>query len=78
MAGQITANDLKTKGIGAIEQVVTDGREVIITVRGKQKYVVLPIEEYNQLREFELDAAIQEANGTLQRAGIIQDPLKST
>ncbi|MEN6507432.1 Prevent-host-death family protein [uncultured spirochete] len=61
MAGHITANDLKTKGIGAIEQMTNDEREVIITVRGKQKYVILPIEEYNQLREFELDAAIQEA-----------------
>lgn len=61
MAGQVTANDLKTKGVGAFEQFTDDDREVIITVRGKQKYVVLPIAEYNQLREFELDAAIQEA-----------------
>ena len=61
MAGEITANELKTKGVSAIEQLSTEYPEVIITVRGKQKYVVLPIEEYNKLREFELDAAIQEA-----------------
>ena len=61
MIGQITANDLKVKGISAIDELVADSNEVVITVRGRQKYVILPIEEYNQLREFELDAAIQEA-----------------
>jgi hypothetical protein len=30
-------------------------------VRGKEKYVILPIETYNQLREYELDAAILKA-----------------
>ena len=61
MTGQITANDLKVKGITAIDEMVTNNNEVVITVRGRQKYVILPIDEYNQLREFELDAAIQEA-----------------
>jgi len=28
-----------------------DGTEVIITVRGKNKYVVLLVEKYNYLRE---------------------------
>ena len=33
---------------------------VIITVRGKNKYVVLPIEKYNYLRECELETALLE------------------
>ncbi len=61
MIGLITANDLKVKGITAIDELVVDNNEVVITVRGKQKYVILPIEAYNQLREFELDAAVREA-----------------
>ena len=61
MIGQITANDLKVKGIGAIDELVSDNEGVIITVRGKEKYVVISIEDYNQFRELELDAAIQEA-----------------
>lgn len=61
MVGQITANDLKVKGISAIDELVTDNNGVVITVRGIEKYVILPIEEYNQLREFELEAAIQES-----------------
>ncbi|OHE66112.1 MAG: prevent-host-death protein [Treponema sp. GWC1_61_84] len=61
MIAQITANDLKVKGISAIDAIVGDNDGVVITVRGVEKYVVLPIEEYNLLREFELDAAIQES-----------------
>ena len=61
MVTQITANDLKVKGISAIEAAAEDNTGVIITVRGVEKYVVLSIEEYNQLRELELEAAIQES-----------------
>jgi len=61
MVAQISANDLKVKGISAIEELVPANDGVVITVRGKEKFVVLPTEEYNQLREYELDAAIQQA-----------------
>ena len=61
MIAQITANDLKVKGISAIEAAADDNTGVIITVRGVEKYVVLPIEEYNQLRELELEAAIRDS-----------------
>lgn len=61
MVPQITANDLKVKGISAFESIVEENKGVVITVRGIEKYVVLSIEEYNQLREFELEAAIQES-----------------
>jgi len=61
MVAQITANDLKVKGISAIEEIVEENDGVVITVRGIEKYVVLSIEEYNQLREYELEAAIQES-----------------
>ncbi len=61
MAQIITANDLKTKGITILDKETEDGIEVIVTVRGKNKYVVLPIEKYNHLRECELEAALLEA-----------------
>jgi len=60
MAQIITANDLKTKGISILNEESSDGSEVIITVHGKSKYVVLPIEKYNYLRECELEAALIE------------------
>jgi len=61
MAQSITANDLKTKGISILNEETSSGDEVVITVRGKNKYVVLPIERYNYFRECELEAALHES-----------------
>lgn len=36
--------------------------EAIITVRGKQRYVVLSVDQYNYLRECELEAALAETH----------------
>ena len=57
----ITANELKTKGVSALEEITNQDSEAIISVRGKNKFVVLSIEEYNYLREYELEAAINES-----------------
>ena len=51
----ITANELKVKGIKAIDQELSDKDEAIITHRGKPKYIVLDIEKYDQIRAMELD-----------------------
>ena len=50
MAQTITANELKTKGVTILNDETTDGTEVIITVRGKNKFVVLPIAKYNFIK----------------------------
>jgi len=65
MAQIITANELKTKGVTLLNNETSDGSEVIITVHGKSKYVVLPIEKYNYLRECELDTALLESRKDL-------------
>ncbi|ATI02413.1 MULTISPECIES: type II toxin-antitoxin system prevent-host-death family antitoxin [Cycloclasticus] len=57
----ITANDLKIKGISCLEDSLTNQPEVTITVRGKDKFVVMKIEQYHYLREMELEAALYEA-----------------
>jgi PHD/YefM family antitoxin component YafN of YafNO toxin-antitoxin module len=80
MGNEITANDLKTKGITAIDDVTSNGFEAIITVRGKQKYVVMTMEEYNKLREYELEAAIIESeldikNGKFKK-GSVEEHIK--
>lgn len=53
----ITANDLKTKGISDIERALQDAREVVISVRGKPRYVVMDLAHYDYLRECEIAAA---------------------
>lgn len=57
----ITANELKTKGVSAIESNLGGNDELIITVRGKESYVVMNMEHYNYLRECELEAALHQA-----------------
>ncbi len=52
----ITANELKTKGVSNLEKILAAESEVVISVHGKPKYVVMEIEQYEVLREHELEA----------------------
>ena len=72
----ITANELKTKGVTALNDATYDGGEAIITVRGKNKYVVLPIESYNYLRECELEAALIESKKDLENGKFIEESVE--
>ncbi|MCY3768125.1 MAG: hypothetical protein OXG56_01980 [Gammaproteobacteria bacterium] len=62
---RITANDLKTKGVSIIEGALQEDHEAVITVRGECKYAVLDWNAYSQLREYELNMAIQEARNDI-------------
>ena len=62
---QISANELKTRGVSAIESILAKSPEAIISVRGKDRFVVMDIEHYNYLRECELEAALAETRGDL-------------
>jgi prevent-host-death family protein len=57
----IAANEIKTKGVSSIEEALRGHSEAMITVRGKEKYVVMRVEDYQNLREAELDAALWES-----------------
>ncbi len=57
----VTANDLKTKGISDIERILQDAQEVVVSVRGKPRYVVMDIVHYDFLRECEIAAALVQA-----------------
>ncbi len=70
----VTANDLKTKGISDIERALEDAQEVVISVRGKPRYVVVDLARYDYLRECEIAAAwaqVREdvASGRYRREG---------
>ena len=58
---QLTANDLKTKGISAIEVILANQPEAMISVRGKERFVVMNVAQYHYLRECELDAALAQS-----------------
>ena len=62
----ITANDLKTRGIAAIEALLADGRtEAVVSVRGADRYVVMDLAHYQHLRVCELEAALAESRDDL-------------
>lgn len=61
----VTANDLKTKGVSAVEAGLLKAEEVIISVRGRDKYVVMELEKYAKLREYELEIALLEAKADM-------------
>lgn len=76
MIQTITANELKTKGISILNDEMSEGDEVIITVRGKSKYVVLPMEKYNYLRECELEAALNETRKDIKEGKIFKESVQ--
>ncbi|MFA7354882.1 MAG: prevent-host-death protein, partial [Sulfurimonadaceae bacterium] len=53
----INANDVKTKGVSLFGNLLEKFDELIINVRGKDKFVVLDIQRYKELRANELDLA---------------------
>jgi len=57
----ITANELKTKGISFVERLMKKSREVFVSVRGRKKFVILPVDEYERLKEAELESIIRQA-----------------
>ena len=57
----ITANDIKTRGVKAIEEGLAQDDRLSITVRGRVKYVVLNAEDYETLRLAEMEMAYQQA-----------------
>jgi hypothetical protein len=73
----ITANELKRNGVSGIERVMQDNNEtgILVDVRGKAKYVILSVDEFNQYREYQLDLAIAEAEDCLAKGdcSIIED-----
>ena len=53
----ISANEVKTKGVSIFSNLLSKFDELIINVRGKDKFVVIDIQRYKELRANELDLA---------------------
>ena len=69
----ISANDLKTKGISAIEAALTGQSEAIVSVRGKERFVVMDLAHYHYLRECELEAALAETRSDLAKGNCVKE-----
>jgi len=62
----ISANDLKIRGVDAIDEALQNQTEVAITDRGVLKYVVMSKERYQYLHERELEIAMAESKVDLE------------
>jgi PHD/YefM family antitoxin component YafN of YafNO toxin-antitoxin module len=69
----ISANELKTKGVSAIEPVLDHSTELIITVHGKERFVLMDMEHYNYLRKCELGAALHQARADVEAGKYITE-----
>lgn len=67
----ISANDIKTKGLLNIEKIIKDGNEVFISKRGKTKFVLLSLEEYERLKEADIFKAIIDAETDYKKGKFI-------
>ncbi len=80
----ISANEIKMRGVSIFENLLSKFDELTINVRGKDKYVVLDIERYKELRANELDLAyintmkdIEKGNYKTQTASQHEEELKN-
>jgi hypothetical protein len=73
--GTVVANDLKTKGIKAIEDALLTGPEASLSVRGQIKYVVMSQDHYHYLRVCELEAALAESKANLASGHFVKETI---
>ncbi len=72
----IAANELKTRGVASIDAALVDQEEVTISVRGKERYVVMDLETYNRLRVCELEAALCQAQREISAGQGIEESVE--
>ncbi len=63
----ITASEVKAKGVSLFEKVLDGFNDVIINVRGKDKYCVIPFEEYEEYRAYKLEKAHKEVMKDIEK-----------
>ena len=69
----ISANELKIRGVTAIEAALKDQVEAVVSVRGKDRYVVMGMEQYHYLRECELEAALTQTRADLAAGRFVKE-----
>ncbi len=72
----ISANDLKARDVEAIEDALRDQSEAAVTVRGQVKFVVMGCEQYQYLRECELEAALAESKTDLDAGHVVEQSVE--
>ncbi len=69
----LTANDLKTRGIAAIEAMLANQPDGMLSVRGQDRFVVMHLDHYHYLRECELDAALAQSQADVSAGRFVKE-----
>ena len=69
----LNANDLKVRGVAAIEEALSGQTEATISVRGTQRFVVMEMAYYHYLRECELEAALVQSRADIAADRFVQE-----
>ena len=59
--------------IAAIEAVLAHQMEATISVRGKERFVVMEMAQYHYLRECELEAALAQSRADVAAGSVVQE-----
>lgn len=73
----ISANELKTGGVSVIEAALANQAEAIISVRGKDRFVVMDLNQYHYLRECELETALAQTRADLAEGRFVKESAES-
>ncbi len=73
----ISANELKIKGVSVLENILQNEDEAIISVRGKNKYVIIDLKRYDKIREYELDIALLEAKADIANDRVTKESVEA-
>jgi PHD/YefM family antitoxin component YafN of YafNO toxin-antitoxin module len=68
----ISANELKIKGVSVIEAILATQPEAVISIRGKERFVVMDMDHYYYLRECELESALAQARADLTEGRFVK------
>ena len=59
--------DIRNRGIKAVDEEIENSGVATLTYRGKPKYVIFKIDEYERLKEIELELAYKDAMEDIEK-----------
>ena len=56
----VSATEIRKKGFSFIDKLLEKYEEVVVSFKGKKRFVIMDIDRFNELRKKELDLAYKE------------------
>lgn len=72
----VTAQELKIRGMSALNERAEKFTETFITIHGEKSFAVLTMDQYSYLRECELEAALKESETDLANGKFVVETVE--